>query len=98
MGYFRKRRGPAIQKEFFNEEGDNVFSEARVPWCRKAKRYFEEQGVAYDYTDYDLADSETQQRIDRDMREIEAGGFPVVKIGRDVVTGYKPDRYKELLA
>ena len=75
-----------------------MYSLSTCPWCSKAKRYFEEQGVAFEFTDYDRADGETQQRIDRDMREIQAGGFPVVKIGRDVVTGYKPDRYKELLA
>ena len=75
-----------------------MYSLSTCHWCSKAKRYFEEQGVAFEFTDYDRADGETQQRIDRDMREIQAGGFPVVKIGRDVVTGYKPDRYKELLA
>ena len=74
-----------------------MYSLGACPWCRKAKRYFEEQGVPYEYTDYDLADDETQQRIDRDMHEIKAGGFPVVKIGRDVVSGYHPDKYKELL-
>jgi glutaredoxin len=75
-----------------------MYSLSTCPWCSKAKRYFEEQGVAFEFTDYDRADGETQQRIDRDMREIEAGGFPVVKIGRNVVTGYQPDKYKELLA
>ncbi len=74
-----------------------MYSLSTCSWCLKAKRYSEEQGVAYEYTDYDLADDGTRQRIDRDMHDIEAGGFPVVKIGRDVVTGYKPDRYKELL-
>jgi len=75
-----------------------MYSLSTCSHCRKAKKYFEEQGVTYEYTDYDLSDDETQQRIDRDMREIEAGGFPVVKIGRNVVTGYQPDKYKELLA
>ena len=74
-----------------------MYSLSNCLWCKKAKKYFEEQGVAYEYTDYDRANSEKQQSIDRDMRDIGAGGFPVVKIGRDVVTGYRPDRYKELL-
>ncbi len=74
-----------------------MYSLSNCLWCKKAKKYFEELGVAYEYTDYDRADVEKQQRIDRDMREIGAGGFPVVKIGADVVTGYRPDRYKELL-
>jgi len=74
-----------------------MYSLSNCLWCRKAKKYFEEQGIAYEYIDYDRADTEKQQSIDRDMRDIEAGGFPVVKIGGDVVTGYQPDRYKELL-
>ncbi|MGD0232788.1 MAG: glutaredoxin family protein [Syntrophorhabdales bacterium] len=74
-----------------------MYSLSTCLWCRKAKRYFEEQDVAYEYIEYDRADDKTRQNIDRDMRDIEAGGFPVVKIGRDVVTGYHPDTYKELL-
>ncbi|MGD0231351.1 MAG: glutaredoxin family protein [Syntrophorhabdales bacterium] len=74
-----------------------MYSLSTCPWCMKAKKYFEEQGVAYDYVDYDRADDQTQQNIYREMHDIEAGGFPVVKIGRDVVVGYKPDEYKELL-
>jgi len=74
-----------------------MYSLSNCVWCKIAKKYFEEQGVPYEYTDYDRADTEKQQRIDRDMRDIEAGGFPVVKIGADVVTGFRPDRYKELL-
>lgn len=73
-----------------------MYSLSTCPWCKKAKRYFDEQSIAYDCTDYDLTDDQTQQRIDKDMHEIGAGGFPVVKIGRAIV-GYKPDRYKELL-
>ena len=74
-----------------------MYSLSACPWCVKAKRYFDERGVPYVYTDYDLADDQTQQRINKDMRDLEAGGFPVVKIGRDVVVGYKPEEYGELL-
>jgi glutaredoxin len=74
-----------------------IYSLSTCPWCKKAKRYFEERNMPYDNTDYDLADDEKQESINRDMRDMEAGGFPVVKIGRDVVVGYQPDRYRELL-
>ena len=40
-----------------------MYSLSTCSWCLKAKRYFEEQGVAYEYTDYDLADDGTRQRI-----------------------------------
>jgi len=75
----------------------SMYSLSTCPWCRKAKRYFEERGIAYEYADYDRADEERKQRIYKDMSDIGAGGFPVVKIGTNVVVGYKPDRYEELL-
>ena len=74
-----------------------MYSLSTCPWCRKAKHYFDERGIPYEYTDYDLVDDERQQKIERDMRDLEAGGFPVVKIGRDVVVGYKPEQYDDLL-
>jgi len=74
-----------------------IYSLSTCPWCKKAKSYFDERNVAYDNTDYDLVDTDVQARIERDMRDLEVGGFPVVKIGRDVVVGFKPERYEELL-
>jgi glutaredoxin len=74
-----------------------MYSLSTCPWCKKAKEFFSQQGIAYESTDYDLVDGEKQQRIDRDMHDMAVGGFPVVKIGTDVVVGYRPDRYRELL-
>ncbi len=92
----RDERAALAEKEFLMKKV-TMYSLSTCPWCKKARRYFEEQAVPLEYTDYDRADDDTQQRIDRDMHEIGAGGFPVVKIGRDVVVGYHPERYKELL-
>ncbi len=74
-----------------------MYSLSTCPWCKKAKKFFSEQRIAYEFTDYDLADDGEQQRIDRDIQDMGVGGFPVVKIGRDIVVGYRPDRYRELL-
>jgi glutaredoxin len=76
----------------------SIYSLSTCPWCKKARRYFEERKIPYDLTEYDLADDEMQESINKDMRDMEAGGFPVVKIGRDVVVGNQPDRYAELLS
>ncbi len=74
-----------------------MYALSTCPWCKKAKKYFERKGVTYDYTDYDLADQKTQKRIERDMRKVGADGFPLVKLGKEIVQGYYPERYKELL-
>jgi glutaredoxin len=85
------------EKRRFVMKKVSMYSLSTCPWCKKAKKYFEDRRVEYDNVDYDLVDSEQQARVERDMRDMEAGGFPVVKIGRDVVVGYKPDEYEELL-
>jgi glutaredoxin len=74
-----------------------MYSLSTCPWCKKAKKFFEEQHVPFESIDYDLADSRKQESINREMTDLKAGGFPVVKMGREVVVGYKPDQYKELL-
>lgn len=74
-----------------------IYSLSTCPWCRKAKKYFDERHVAYDSLEYDRVSSDEQARVEREMRDMEVGGFPVVKIGRDVVVGYRPQEYDELL-
>jgi len=74
-----------------------IYSLSACPWCKKAKKYFDERHVPYDNTEYDLVEASERERIERDMRDLDAGGFPVVKIGRHAVVGYRPELYEELL-
>ncbi len=74
-----------------------MYSLSTCPWCKKAKEYFERLKIPFEAIDYDLADDGTQESIYRDMRDMGVGGFPVVKIGGEVVVGFQPDRYAELL-
>lgn len=74
-----------------------IYAMSTCPWCHKAKKYFSEHNIEFICTDYDLADEETQARI---MREMEAEGttsFPFVRIGNEVVVGYRPEAYARLL-
>ena len=64
---------------------------------RKAKQFFADRGIPIEYIDYDLADEATQARIARELDAAGADGFPFVKIGNQIVEGYRPDRYAELL-
>jgi glutaredoxin len=74
-----------------------IYSLSTCPWCRKAKEYFDEHREAYEAVDYDLVDADRQARIEQDMHDMKAGGFPVVKIGLGVVVGYRPKEYEDLL-
>ncbi len=67
------------------------------PGCRKARKFFEENNVEFEYTEYDSVDEERQARIRRDMDASGTPSFPWVKIGDKVIIGYSPESYAGLL-
>jgi glutaredoxin len=75
----------------------SMYTLSTCPWCRKTKKYFTEHHIQFDYTDYDLADEATQNKIMYELDTAGASGFPFVRIGDQTVEGYRPDRFAELL-
>ena len=69
------------------------------PWCKKAKKFFKERGIEFEFIDYDLVDEAEQDRIEDEMKKNSKGGisFPYVVIDGTVVHGWNPGRYEELL-
>ena len=74
-----------------------IYALSTCPWCRKTIKFFTDRGIPFEATDYDLADEETQARITKEMDEAGATGFPFVRIGDQVVVGYRPDLYASIL-
>lgn len=74
-----------------------MYTLSTCPWCMKTKKYFTEHHIPFEYTDYDLADEATQDQIMRQLDADGVQGFPVVRIGDQVVEGYRPDMYAKLL-
>lgn len=75
-----------------------MYTLSTCPWCRKTKQFFKDRDILFDYIDYDLAGEEEQERILKDMARY--GGsvaFPFVKMDEEVIIGYNPERYSELL-
>jgi glutaredoxin len=75
----------------------SMYTLSTCPWCRKTKNFFKEHNIPFDFIDYDLADETTQSRIIEELDAKGANGFPYVKIDNDVVMGYNPKRYAELM-
>ena len=75
-----------------------MYTLSTCPHCRKAKKFFEERDIPFEFIDYDLAEKEDRKRMSEEMRS-KAGGTntPFVMIGDDFVVGYNPKRYSELL-
>ena len=75
-----------------------MYTLSTCPWCRKTKKYFTDGGIPFEYVDYDLQPPEEQVKIERVM--MERGGamaFPWVLIDDQLVVGWNPEKYAELL-
>ena len=76
----------------------SMYTLSTCPWCRKTKKFFKDHGIPFDYVDYDLASPEEQAKIREDVKKYTDNlAFPFVKIDGDVVSGYNPEKYEELI-
>jgi len=75
----------------------SMYTLSTCPWCRKTKMFFTERQIPFEFTDYDLVDAATQDKILKELEAEGVNGFPFVRIGDQVVEGYRPDRYAKLL-
>lgn len=75
-----------------------VYALSTCPWCRKAKQWFADNRVSFDHVDVDLLPDDEQDAVaERAFALSGARRYPVVVINGEVVAGYNPDRYLELL-
>ncbi|HEV3220847.1 MAG TPA: glutaredoxin family protein [Candidatus Acidoferrales bacterium] len=71
----------------------SMYTLSTCPWCHKTKKYFTDLHIPFTYVDYDLADEATQAKISKELDAAGATGFPFVRIGDEVISGYQPDRF-----
>ena len=79
---------------------DEVFLYAlsTCPWCRKAKQWFNDIGVPFEFVDVDqLPRAEQDEAAEKAYQLSGARRYPVVVINGEVVVGFNKDRYLELL-
>lgn len=74
-----------------------MYTLSTCPSCEKAKKFFTQRHIPFQFTNYDLADQETQDKIMRELEAEELQAFPFVRIGSHTVQGYDPKRYARLL-
>ncbi len=75
----------------------SMYTLSTCPWCRRTKKFFTDRNIPFEYIDYDLADEKEQERILEEMSKYGGSAFPFVKINGNVVIGYNPEKYSELL-
>jgi glutaredoxin len=75
-----------------------MYTLSTCPWCRKTKKFFKDKNIQFDFIDYDLASEGEQDRISQDMMKYTGHiSFPFVRIGEEVIIGYNPEKYEELI-
>lgn len=75
----------------------SMYTLSTCPSCKKAKKFFTERHIPFQYINYDLADQATQDKILKEIEAEELQAFPFVHIGDQTVQGYDPKRYATLL-
>jgi glutaredoxin-like protein NrdH len=82
-----------------SEHDVRFFGLSTCVWCKKTRRFLEEEGVAFEFTYLDLLrGDERAQAIETVKRWNPAVTFPTIIIdGERSVTGFKPEEIKELL-
>lgn len=75
----------------------SMYTLSTCPWCRKTKQYFKDKNIPFEYVDYDLAGEKEQEKILEEISKYGGSAFPFVKIDGEVVIGYNPQKYDELL-
>lgn len=75
-----------------------MYTLSTCPWCHKTKQFFKEKNIPFDYVDYDLQSEEQQEKIIEEMSRLSSErAFPFVKIDGELIVGYNPKKYSELL-
>jgi glutaredoxin len=76
-----------------------LYALSTCAWCRKMKRWLDENGCEYSYIDVDLvAKTERETVMDEVRKWNPSCSFPTVVVNdRECLTGYDPERLQEIL-
>lgn len=75
-----------------------IYALSTCPWCKKAKKYFADKNIPFEFMDYDLASEEDRNRVRRDFEKKDLDlSFPKAFIGDKVISGFRPDEYQKAL-
>ena len=71
-----------------------IFSTSTCSWCRRAKRYFREQGVSFKEVNVERDPDAARDLV----RKTGQGGVPVIKIGGAWIVSFDKERIDKELA
>ncbi len=75
-----------------------VYALSTCPWCRKTKEFFKQNQVPFEFVEVDQLSGPEEEEASQKAFELSGGRrFPVTVINGEVVTGYRPERFLELM-
>lgn len=82
-----------------NKHGVFMYAISTCAWCRRAKRFLEDNKIEYEYVDTDLCSREDREKIRRNI--LSRGGrlsYPTIIVdGKIMITGFQEHRIREAL-
>ncbi len=80
-----------ITKTANKGDGVTMYSTAWCGYCKKARRYFQQQGIAF--TEYDIEKNKLARRA---YDKMGGSGVPVILVGGSKMTGFSETRFDKL--
>ncbi len=69
-----------------------VYSLSTCPWCKKVKKYLDDNNVQYDVIEVDLTKGEEQKKALEEVEKLTGKrSFPVTVINEKAITGFKQE-------
>jgi len=90
-----KRAEQRLLRQNFDDSGNPVivmYATEKCGYCKKARQYFEEQGVPY--TERDV---EKDRSASNDYRALKASGTPLIYVGTRRISGFNQEKLDEAL-
>jgi glutaredoxin-like protein NrdH len=76
-----------------------LYALSTCAWCKMTKKFFNDNGIEYEYVDVDLANDQDHEKIRDDIANRGADpSYPTIIVDdKKVITGFRKDLLKEAL-
>lgn len=79
-------------------ERPKVYALSTCPYCKRTRRFLDENKIAYDCVEVDLLDDAKQDEALEEVERITGRrSFPVVIIGSEVIVGHDEEKLRKAL-
>ena len=70
-----------------------IYSTPTCPWCKRAKAYLTEKGIAFESVDVSSDEKAQKEMIDKSGQM----GVPVIEVNGEIIVGFDQERLGEVL-